>query len=209
MHRGRGTPPAKTENAMLITKKAVEFLDSAKRRGSLGAIIFTMAAVCWSAQGSQSVALAWDADAGPYVAGYIVHYGVASGVYTNSLDVGTNINATVPGLQEGATYYFAVTAYNTDGLESNPSNEISFQVPVVFHITGPSLQLTPSTPLGGPTLIQFLGSASQTYELQASADLQAWSTIWYSLPQTTSQLLEYQDLEAANSPLRFYRLIVH
>ena len=194
---------------MLTMKKAVEFLDSAMRRKSRWAVIFAMAVVCWRAQGSQSVSLAWDADPEKTVAGYLVHYGSVSGVYTNSLNVGTNINATVPGLQEGATYYFAVTAYNTDGLESNPSNEVSYQVPVVFHITGPSLQLTPGTPLGGPTLIKFLGSATQTYELQASANLQTWTTIWYSLPQTTSQLLEYQDLEAANSPLRFYRLIVH
>ena len=194
---------------MLTMKKAVEFLDSAMRRKSRWAVIFAMAVVCWRAQGSQSVSLAWDADPEKTVAGYLVHYGSVSGVYTNSLNVGTNINATVPGLQEGATYYFAVTAYNADGLESNPSNEVSYQVPVVFHITGPSLQLTPGTSLGGPTLIKFLGSATQTYELQASANLQTWTTIWYSLPQTTSQLLEYQDLEAANSPLRFYRLIVH
>ena len=194
---------------MLITKQAVEILDSTMGRKSLWAVICAMAVVCWAAQGGQSVALAWDADAGTSVAGYIVHYGSVSGVYTNSLNVGTNINASVPGLQEGETYYFAVTAYATGGLESAPSNEVSYQVPVVFHITGPSLQLTPSTPLGGPTLIKFLGSATQTYELQASAELQTWTTIWYSLPQTTSQLLEYQDLEAANSPLRFYRLIVH
>src|SRR2546429_4838658 len=194
---------------MLTMKKGVEFLDSATRRKSRWAVIFAMAVVCWRAQGSQSVSLAWDADPEKTVAGYIVHYGGVSGVYTNSFNVGTNINATLPGLQEGATYYFAVTAYNADGLESNPSNEVSYQVPVVFHITGPSLQLTPGTSLGGPTLIKVLGSATQTYELQASADLQTWTTIWYSLPQTTSQLLEYQDLEAANSPLRFYRLIVH
>ena len=194
---------------MLITKQAVEILDSTMGRKSLWAVICAMAVVCWAAQGGQSVALAWDADAGTSVAGYIVHYGSVSGVYTNSLNVGTNINASVPALQEGVTYYFAVTAYNADGLESNPSNEVFYQVPVVFQITGPSLQLTRSASLGAPVLIKFLGSANQTYELQASADLKSWAPIWYSLPQTTSQLLQYQDLEAINSALRFYRLVVH
>ena len=83
-----------------------------------------------SVLGGQSVTLAWDANTEPDLAGYIVHYGAASGSYTNAVDVGNTTTATVSNLVESCTYYFAVTAYNTSGLESDPSNEVSYSVPL-------------------------------------------------------------------------------
>ncbi|MFD0693459.1 endo-alpha-N-acetylgalactosaminidase family protein [Paenibacillus sp. GCM10027628] len=55
-------------------------------------------------------------------AGYKVKYGTASGVYTKSVDAGNVNSMTVEGLQNGTTYYFAVSAYNAGG-ESGNSNE--------------------------------------------------------------------------------------
>src|ERR1700751_3673987 len=75
-------------------------------------------------QAVQSVSLAWDAESG--VAGYRLHYGTASGTYTQTVDVGDTTTATVSRLAPGSTYYFAVTAYNAAGLESLPSNQVSF-----------------------------------------------------------------------------------
>lgn len=75
---------------------------------------------------SASVKLAWDLSWEPDIAGYRVHYGPESGVYTESVDVGYQIKADLSGLTVGATYYSAVTAYNDSGLESPFSNEISF-----------------------------------------------------------------------------------
>ncbi len=88
------------------------------------------------------VTLSWDppttnADGTPLtdLAGYKVYYGNASGNYTSNLDVGNVTTYTVTGLQPG-TYYFAVTAYDTSGNESDFSNEVSTtisgnQAPVV------------------------------------------------------------------------------
>ncbi|TXG78324.1 MAG: fibronectin type III domain-containing protein, partial [Rhodocyclaceae bacterium] len=56
--------------------------------------------------------LAWNASASSGVTGYKVHYGTASGTYGTHLDVGNTLSATIPNLTSGATYYFAVTAYN-------------------------------------------------------------------------------------------------
>ena len=168
-----------------------------------------MGASCWTALGSQSVSVAWDASTGTSVAGYILHYGTASGVYTNSVNVGNQLTATIPDLQDSATYYFVVTARDANGLESVPSNEISYEVPIQFHITAPGLKMALGTQRGDPVQFRFLSSPNQTYELQATEDLQTWTTIWYSLPQPTSQLLEYADGDKTESGKRFYRLVVH
>ena len=78
---------------------------------------------------AQSVSLAWDASPSPGIASYIVRYGTASGVYSVATNVGNKTAATVAGLQQGQTYYLAVTAQDAAGIESLPSNEASYQVP--------------------------------------------------------------------------------
>src|SRR5437879_4633464 len=76
-----------------------------------------------------SVTLAWDPSTSTNVAGYHIYYGVASRSYTNSISVDLATTATVSGLLEGVTYYFAATALDTAGLESDFSNETSYSVP--------------------------------------------------------------------------------
>ena len=75
------------------------------------------------------VALAWDPSPDEWVTGYAIHYGTTSGVHPVRVDVGNVTNAVIDGLQPGVTYYFVATAYTADGLESDPSNEVSYTVP--------------------------------------------------------------------------------
>lgn len=81
------------------------------------------------AHAGTTVTLAWDANTETDLAGYRIHYGDTPGSYSQTLDVGNITTATVSDLSPGGTYYFAVTAYNTAALESDPSNEVSFTVP--------------------------------------------------------------------------------
>ena len=74
--------------------------------------------------------VSWDPNAEPDLAGYKAYYGTSSRNYSQSIDMGNVINYTVSGLAEGQTYYFTVTAYNSSGLESDYSNEVSKIVPV-------------------------------------------------------------------------------
>lgn len=74
------------------------------------------------------VTLAWDLNEDPTVRGYRVYYGVSSRHYDASSDVGMAATTVVSGLTEGQVFYFAVTAYNGDGLESDLSAEISTTV---------------------------------------------------------------------------------
>jgi hypothetical protein len=59
----------------------------------------------------------------------IVYVGVVSGVYNISITVSNGGVANIPGLAPGGTYYFRVRAKDrTSGIESDPSNEVSYQV---------------------------------------------------------------------------------
>jgi fibronectin type 3 domain-containing protein len=78
---------------------------------------------------AQSVTLAWDTNTEPDLAGYIVYYGTTSRNYPNSVDVGLVNSHEVTDLMAGQTYYFAVTAYDTSGNESEVSNEASKEMP--------------------------------------------------------------------------------
>jgi hypothetical protein len=71
------------------------------------------------------VTLEWDAVIHPLLEGYVVHYGTYSRDYDVSLDVGNWTSCTIADLEEDETYYFAVTAYSTEGEESDFSNEVS------------------------------------------------------------------------------------
>jgi hypothetical protein len=74
------------------------------------------------------VKLAWNANTEPTLAGYKVYYGVSSGNYTSVVDAGLKTKCVVSGLKEGKTYYFAATAYDRSGNESDFSKEISYTV---------------------------------------------------------------------------------
>jgi PKD repeat protein len=65
----------------------------------------------------------------------------------------------VNGLNEGTTYYFAVTAYDTAKLESVYSNEVSFTVPY-----GPPVVNFSASPGSGtaPTAVTFSNSTTGT-----------------------------------------------
>jgi hypothetical protein len=89
----------------------------------LGALLI---AFSFSAQAQSSLTLAWSPSAG--AASYNLYQGTASGSYSAHVAAAAT-NATVSGLLPGATYYFAATAVDTAGLESDYSAEIVYSIP--------------------------------------------------------------------------------
>ena len=71
------------------------------------------------------LSFAWDPSDG--ATGYKLHYGFESRDYSFVVDIGLWTQCTVSGLDNGETYYFAITAYNELG-ESEYSEEISYMV---------------------------------------------------------------------------------
>ena len=70
--------------------------------------------------------LSWTASTGE-VTGYHLYYSTTEGEYAQFVDVGKDISYSTDSLslEEGTTYYFVVTAYNSSG-ESGYSNIVSW-----------------------------------------------------------------------------------
>jgi len=80
-----------------------------------------------------TVRVSWIANTEPDLAGYIIYYGETQpGVYSVILDVGNVTSRDISGLTIGATYYFAVTAYDSNNNESEKSVEYAFLIQDVF-----------------------------------------------------------------------------
>lgn len=109
--------------------------------------------------------LSWNPDMDPTLAGYKVYYGTASGHYGIPVDVGIQTTYMVTGLGFG-TYYFTVTAYDSSGIESSYSNEVS----KTFIDTSPPPSPTP--PDTTPPQISAVSAGSIT----GTSAVIAWST---------------------------------
>ena len=100
----------------------------------IGSFFFLLLALAGQARAEQ-VSLAWDANTEPDLGGYRLYYGTASQAYFQVIDVGKNTQVTVSNLSQGVTYFFAVTAYNLQGAESDYSNEIHNTVLRQYRLT--------------------------------------------------------------------------
>lgn len=89
--------------------------------GKIFLVFFLIASTCEAAE----VTLAWDANTEPDLAGYVIHHGKSSRNYDTQIDVGNQTTYTLYGIEESMTHYFAVTAYDFEGNESDYSNEVA------------------------------------------------------------------------------------
>ena len=84
--------------------------------------------------GNGRVTASWDANSESDLAGYKLYWGIASGVYTFNEDLGMTTSTSLPTSVVSqlrpfnTTWYFAVTAYDTNNNESPFSSEVSLTV---------------------------------------------------------------------------------
>lgn len=85
-------------------------------------VIFLLLITCSQAR---EVKLRWHPNPEDNIGGYRLHYSEnVDGAWGTTIDVGNVTKGTVDGLDEDTVYYFTVTAYNTQGLESIPSESV-------------------------------------------------------------------------------------
>lgn len=144
---------------------------------------------------SQNVTLAWNLVTNTDIVGYEIYYGPACRTYTNKITLTGNVtNATITGLGEGATYYFAATALSHAGLESDFSGEVVYQVPT----TTATLQVLPGP--AGQFNFSVSGRSGGQYVVQSSTNLIDWVSV-----QTNTAPFTFTDTNTGRWPQCFYR----
>jgi hypothetical protein len=165
---------------------------------SLRWLVCTVTLIALPALHANFVTLVWNPSVAS-VAGYKIYYGTASGVYTNSIDVGNVTNVTVTGLSQYTTYYFAAKSYDTFGVLSDFSNETKLMV-------YPVAAITPNqTANGGGTgkpAFNVSGVNNYLYVVQASTDLVHWVAV-----ATNVAPFSFVDPNASQFSRRFYRTV--
>jgi hypothetical protein len=129
---------------------------------------------------AQTVKLCWNPSPGEGVVNYRIYYGTNSGCYSSATNAGLALTQTVV-LPHSGRWFFAATALDADGYESDFSNEVGWEVkpaPPVVHgetwvrlvpVLQRSTNLVDWSPLAGePTLLP----ATQAQEFFTLRELQ-------------------------------------
>ncbi len=157
------------------------------------------------------IKLGWNAVPEIGIQGYKVYVGTASNQYTLTYDAGTNLSLTIPDRVLGTTYYFAVKAIGSTGLESSYSQEIAVTI------------ATPPLPMGGGMSLSGTGqralnwsfpkaalSSAPEFIIEQSTNLVNWTVAATVLPSAstggTTQTANFSWPVAVSGPRRFYRL---
>ena len=153
-----------------------------------------------------SLSLAWDPSSDPTVVGYRVYQGGASQVYTNVIDVGHQTSMTISNLVTGATYFFAVTAYDATGSESAFSGQIVYTVPISASLPGEALlSCALRRDYSGHITLSGTAPAGWSYDVWATQDLVSWLPIGSVIVDVTGAF-QFTEPETSLLPVRFYRL---
>ncbi|HEX3626076.1 MAG TPA: fibronectin type III domain-containing protein [Verrucomicrobiae bacterium] len=144
----------------------------------------------------QSIELAWSPSVSPDVVGYNVYYGKVNTSNTNEISTGKLTNLTIPGLAEGSTYFFTITAVNNSGIESGGSSPLYYSVPTKAALWG-----TPFVSIRGVSM-PVTGLAGHLYAIQVSTNLIDWTSV-----ETNLTPLLFTDKNASRYPIRFYRAV--
>lgn len=179
----------------------------------------SLIALATSAQSQSSVTLAWDPDPGSAIAGYRLYDGTASRTYTNVIDVGNATTNTVSGLISGVTYFFAVTAYDTNGLESDYSAEVGYTVPLptnsppVIVLTSPAngtvytepatISLSASVTANGHSItqVQFNNGATLLGAVASAPYVFAWNNVSAGIYSLSAQVVYDPGSTVASAPV--------
>jgi hypothetical protein len=162
------------------------------------------AAVLPPASDTYNLILAWNPSSSPDVVACKLYYGTISRAYTDYVTVGNVTSVTISNLVQGVTYYFAITAVNADGQESDYSDEVSYSTEPP-QAPPQSVQVQPYRQADGSVLLSITGPPNDSYDIEATEDFINWTVIG-TVPLDAGGSADFTDMDAANYPQRFYRV---
>ena len=153
------------------------------------------------------VTLAWDTSDG--AAGYKIYYGTMSNSYTDVVDVGDVLTYTFPDLSDGVTYFFAATAYDDTNLESDFSEEVSYN-------TTSETKIIWRNPTTGENYVWYMDGTTRTSSVKLTTVPSPWeivgtgdfnsdnkTDILWRNPTTGENYVWYMDGATRTSSVRF------
>jgi len=154
-----------------------------------------------AAQIAPPMTLAWNPASDLTIKGYLIYYGPTNQPATNRLDAGMNNSATIYNMQANVTYRLYAVSYNTQGIESNPSNQLLVRQGTVSRLklakqTNGSMKLTFSAAPGAAGQVQY-----------ASKPTGAWQTLGTATTDGSGNGT-FTDTSANQASSRFYRIAV-
>jgi hypothetical protein len=128
------------------------------RLGKLPALMLLLMFSGAGLHASPAVRIAWDPNPEGNIAGYRIYFGQSGGVQTNIVYVGDNTVGSITNLAFATSYFFYVTAYNVFGLESDPSEILTYETPgpLSLSLEPHLIVLTPSDVTLRPRLSGYL-----------------------------------------------------
>lgn len=134
------------------------------------------------------ISICWDPSP-DIIAGYKVY---VDNIYRESV---TTARATVGGLEAGRVYGFKVTAFNAEGLESDPSNELRYVMPILT-INAATRKVYFQVP-------RRENWANAEFYLESTSDFVEWRNEVYLIEDETGSV------SFAHETMRFYRVRVN
>jgi Fibronectin type III domain len=173
-------------------------------------ILFLWVGLIGAVRADSRVTLGWDASPDGNIAGYKLHYRRANESGMNVIQLGNVTSHILANLVAKIPYYAFVTAYNTTGLESEPSNQVSFTLPEENLPPG-ALWLdarNSKMEANGLFTLHVRGSDPRSIVVvQASTDLIGWQSIGMFALGAEGKVW-FVDYLSPNYSRRFYRAFV-
>ena len=142
---------------------------------------------------AENVHLAWASNPESDLAGYKLHVGTKRGQYAAAIDAGNVTNYTLTGLTRG-TYYITLSAYNSHGLESSYSNEITAALDVPDGSSTPVVRTT-----GNVATITWTSSRPSTVVVEYGLSLRYGLTTPISYTSSTTHTVVLTGLAPATT----------
>jgi len=146
--------------------------------------------------------LEWQSSSDPSVTGYTLYYGVTGGPLTNHVDAGMATDAIMNDLTASTSYSFYVVAYDTNNVESDPSNFLIYTAEAIS-----SLKLSPAQ--GGAISVSFDVAPGTACHVEYTDTLNPPN--WQMLNATVGDsngVVNVVDNAIAPNGSRFYRAVV-
>lgn len=157
-----------------------------------------------SVTAGETVTLTWASSHQPGVVGYKIYYGAVSHNYDHCVNVGNTNSITVAVSAAGATNYFATTAYDADGNESDFSEETMLVASSTDggSSTAPADLLTSASYASGKFSFMVGGMTGASYVVQMSTNMMDWVSV-----QTNTAPFQFEDAGARDKSQCFYRAV--